>query len=142
MNIKWRVADLYRFEMLLKYFNSTDERKIITKLKNCSIFDSNFIFNIYNNVTNFTRYTNVTFEESKNITLSEVQEYSDKMVKLINKDIIDYIINYCNNNNIEYEITDNILTINNCIISQQDHLFRNIWEIEQILRKCQIKINL
>ena len=136
MDVKYKLADLYKRELFLKYFNSTDEISILKKITQDSLLSNNSIFDIYNAINNFLRFTNTTFAFSKEITLNDIKKLRNELIEKISFSLIDFIIGYCEDNKISYSKLDDVLIINGDIYSQGNHLFYNVFEISEKLTAC------
>ncbi len=134
MDIKYELSKSYRKEMLMRYFNTSDENEIIEKIREQSVFRRNYMLSIYNAINNFAQFTNVSFPFSKDITLKNVQELRNELVESIDNSLIILITNYCENNKIEYSRAEDLLIINGEIYSQGNHVFYNVFELGEKLK--------
>ena len=134
MDIKYELANLYRKEMLKRFFNTIDENEIVEKIREQSVFRSNYILSIYNAINNFAPFTNVSFTFSRNNTLSDIKKRRNELVESIDNSLIIVIMNYCENNKIEYSRAEDLLIINGEIYSQGNHVFYNVFELGEKLK--------
>ena len=137
MDIKWEKAVKYQNELLIKLFGTKEENEILKKLtsSSCIQFFSQDLFNLYNYLSNFARFTNTTFSFSSCISLKQLDSIKNIYYKTASEKLISLIEVFCQSNGIDYSYEGGLLVIDEITYSADGYILNNIFDIVDVLSR-------
>ena len=131
MNLIKDLEKQYKKQLLLDYFGYSKTNYLHNRFLKCSEFDEAFLKSLFNTYDHFDDYVfNYGFCDNVD-SITTVLGFTNRMLYQM---VVQYIIKYCKNNEIPYEVNDGCLVVNGRVLSEGNELFYNVFELDEMLQ--------